>query len=146
MRTARQACLWVYLFHLLFYLALAAAQNSETFGGRLSPVPIDVAMQSKVAGGGSITALLQGSNLTVNGTFEGLLSPATVAHLHKGVRGIPGPAFFELAVTKAAGGGMVSGSIDLTPAQIDDLRSGRIYVQIHSEGAPDGNLRGWLLR
>ena len=37
-------------------------------------------------------------------------------------------------------------TLELTPGQIEDLRNGRIYVQIHSERAPDGNLRGWLLR
>jgi hypothetical protein len=26
------------------------------------------------------------------------------------------------------------------------LRKGMVYVQIHSEGAPDGNLWGWLLK
>ena len=91
-----------------------------------------------------MTATLQGNKLTVGGTFEGLRSSATVAHLHRGQRGIPGPPIFELTVTKAARGS-VSGSLDLAPAQIEDLRNGRVYVQIHSESAPEGNLRGWLL-
>jgi hypothetical protein len=89
-------------------------------------------------------ATLQGNKLTVSGTFEGMRSPATVAHLHRGPRGIPGPPIFELTVTKAASGS-VNGSLDLTPAQVEDLRNGRVYVQVHSEGAPEGNLRGWLL-
>jgi hypothetical protein len=42
--------------------------------------------------------------------------------------------------------GSISGSVDLTPAEAEALRKGMIYVQIHSEGAPDGNLRGWLLK
>jgi len=28
----------------------------------------------------------------------------------------------------------------------DDLKAGRIYLQIHSERAPDGSIRGWLLK
>ena len=143
MTTKRFACVWV--AGAIFCAALAAlAQQGETFRTRLSPVPITVVMQSAVAGAGSVTATLQGSKLTVSGTFEGLRSSATVAHLHRGPRGIPGPPIFELTVTKAAGGS-VSGSVDFTPAQIEDLRNGRVYVQIHSEGAPEGNLRGWLL-
>ena len=43
-------------------------------------------------------------------------------------------------------GHSISGSVDLTPAEAEALRKGMIYVQIHSEGAPDGNLRGWLLK
>jgi hypothetical protein len=136
-------CVWV--ASALLCTALAAfSQQGETFRTRLSPVPITVVMQSAVAGSGSVTATLQGSKLTVSGTFEGLRSSATVAHLHRGPRGIPGPPFAELTVTKAARGS-VDGSADLTPAQVDDLRNGRVYLQIHSESAPEGNLRGWLL-
>lgn len=129
---------------LLSAASAAFSQQGETFRTRLSPVPITVAMQSAVAGSGAVTAALQGNRLTVSGTFEGLRSSATVAHLHRGQRGIPGPPIADLTVTKAAKGS-VSGSFDLTPAQLDDLRNGRVYVQIHSESAPEGNLRGWLL-
>ena len=36
-------------------------------------------------------------------------------------------------------------TFDLTPIQLADLEKGRLYVQVHSEKAPDGNLWGWLL-
>ena len=123
----------------------ARAQNGESFKARLSPVPIDVAMMSTVAGSGSLTALLAGNKLTLTGSFEGLRSPATDAHIHRAPKGIRGPAILDLAVTKAASG-TISGSLELTPAQVEDLKSGRFYVQINSERAPDGNLWGWLLR
>ena len=86
-----------------------------------------------------------GQMLTVSGTFEGLRSPATLAQLHRAPKGLRGPAIFNLSVTKATSGS-VSGSLELSPAQIEDLKNGRLYVQVHSERAPDGNLRGWLLR
>ena len=130
---------------ILWLGAAAAAQTGETYKGRLSVVPIDVSMQSTVAGSGSLTAVLAGRKLTINGTFEGLRSPATVARVHRGVRGIRGPAILDLTVSKATSGA-VSGSFDLTPAQVEDLRNSRLYVQIDSERAPDGNLWGWLLR
>ena len=143
MTTKQFACVWV--AGTLFCAASAAfSQSGGTFKTRLSPVPITVAMQSAVAGSGSVTATLQGNKLNVSGTFEGLRSSATVAHLHRGARGIPGPPIADLTVTKAAKGS-VSGSLNLTPAQVDDLRNGLVYVQIHSESAPEGNLRGWLL-
>ena len=129
---------------LLGVAPAAFSQDSETFRTRLAPVPIDVTMQPRVAGSGSVTAVLASSTLTVNGTFEGLRSPATVAHIHRAPRGIPGPPVLDLTVTKAASG-TLSGSLALTPVQVEDLRNGRLYVQLHSEGAPEGNLRGWLL-
>ena len=124
----------------------AAAQAPETFKGRLAPVPIDAQTRANIAGVGSVSAALAGTRLTVTGSFEGLRSPATVAHIHQGTAtGVHGPAVFELTVAKAASGS-ISGSVELTPQQIESLKKGRLYVQIASEKAPDGNLWGWLLK
>ena len=123
------------------------AQTAETFHARLSPVPISVSMMATIAGVGSLTASLQGNQLTLQGSFEGLRSPATSAQIHRGPKGIPGPALplSGLTVTKAMKG-TIGGTITLTPEQIADLRGGLWYVQIQSEGALEGNLWGWLLR
>jgi hypothetical protein len=121
-----------------------AAQNGDMYRTRLSVVPIDVGMQATVAGQGSVTATLSGNKLTVNGMAEGLRSPATVAHIHRGVPGIPGPAILDLVVTKTTSP-TISGTVDLTPSMVDDLKNGQLYVQLNSERAPDGNLRGWLM-
>jgi hypothetical protein len=124
-----------------------SAQNSETFKARLSPVPIDVTMMSTIAGSGSITATLAGKQLTIAGTFEGLRSPATTVQIHRGMKGIRGPVILELDLTiSKAVKGTLNGSVELTPDQIADLRAGRLYLQIQSERAPDGNLWGWLLQ
>lgn len=135
---------------LLCLVRLAAAQTAqspEAFKARLSPVPINIAMMSTIAGSGSLTATLKGNQLTIEGTFEGLRSPATTAQIHRGPKGIRGPVVpnFELSVSKAVTG-TISGTIELNLDQIADLRSGKWYVQIQSERAPEGNLRGWLLR
>jgi CHRD domain len=119
--------------------------GNETFKARLTPVPIDVTMMSTVAGIGSLTAVLAGKQVTITGTFEGLRSPATTAQIHRGPKGLRGPAIFDLTISKAVKG-TISGSFELTPEQMEDLRNARWYVQIQSEGAPDGNLWGWLLR
>jgi CHRD domain len=120
------------------------AQSTKTYKARLSPVPIDLSMQATVAGTGSVTATRAGAKLTIAGTFEGLRSPATIAQLHKSpVAGVRGPVIAELTVAKATSGA-ISGAVDLTPALQQDLDKGRLYVQVHSERAPDGNLWGWL--
>jgi hypothetical protein len=122
----------------------ANAQN-VTFKTRLAPVALDAAMKATIAGEGSATAVLAGSKLTVNGTFEGLKSAATMAHIHQGsATGVRGAKLLDLTVTKAMTGN-VSGTFELTPEQVEALKKGRWYVQIHSEKAPDGNLWGWLL-
>jgi CHRD domain len=124
----------------------ARAQKGETFKARLSTVPMDVSMMSTIAGTGSATAVLTGRKLVLTGTFEGLRSPATTAQMHRGAtKGIRGPALFELSVSKATSG-TISGTLELTRDQVEDLSNGRFYLQIQSERAPDGNLWGWLLR
>jgi len=150
-RRGRRAAIAVFLATgLLSLVGALAAQNTpgaESFKVRLSPVPISVAMMSTIAGYGSLTATLTGKQLTIQGTFEGLRSPATTVQIHRGPKGIPGPAIADLnlTVTKAKKG-TVSGTLELTQDQISDLRNGRLYVQIQSERAPDGNLWGWLLK
>ncbi len=101
-------------------------------------------MAATVAGSGSATAVLNGSKLTVTGTFEGLKSPATIVQLHRGQRGVRGPAILDLQATKATSG-TISGTLDLNPQQVQDLQNARLYIQLHSEKAPDGNLWGWLM-
>ncbi len=123
----------------------SSAQAVKTFGGRLAPMPLDLAMAVTMAGHGSVTATLTASKLTINGTFEGLRSPATVARLHKSAKpGMRGDAVLDVQVAKAVAG-TVTAALDLTPQQVADLQNGRLYIQIHSERAPDGNLWGWLL-
>ncbi len=123
-----------------------AAQPPKTFRTRLAPVPIDLSMQATIAGSGAVSAVLTGTKLTVTGTFEGLRSPATIAQLHRSpVKGVRGPVVFDLTVSKTEGtSGTLSGTLQLTPIQVADLEKGRLYVQLHSEKAPDGNLWGWL--
>jgi hypothetical protein len=151
MRRGRPAAistiLAVALFSLVSMLAAQNGQGSDVFKARLSPVPINISMMATIAGTGSLTATLKGKQLTIQGTFEGLRSQATTVQIHRGPKGIPGPAIPELtlSVTKSEKG-TVSGTVELTPEQITDLREGRLYVQIQSERAPDGNLWGWLLK
>jgi hypothetical protein len=121
-----------------------AAQTGKTYKARLSTVPIDQAMMATIAGIGSATAVLNGTKLTVTGTFDGLKSPATIVQLHRGQRGVRGPAILDLQTTKATSG-QISGTVDLNQQQLQDLQNSRLYIQLHSEKAPDGNLWGWLM-
>jgi len=131
----------------LALVAVAASSGAQTpqYRARLSPVPLDIAMQSTIAGSGSATATLKGTTLTVNGTFTGLKTPATAARVHRGPKtAMRGPAIGDLTAT-AATSGTITGSFELSAAQAADLAVGRLYVMLHSEKAPEGNLWGWLL-
>lgn len=128
-----------------FGLSLAA-QSSETFKARLSAMPADARTRADLGGSGSASAAITGAKLTITGSFDGLRSAATAASLHTSVvPGIKGPVVGALTISKATSG-TITGSIDLTPQQLASLRKGGLYVQIHSEKAPDGVLWGWLLK
>jgi hypothetical protein len=131
------ACVAVLVFPLV--------AQTRTYRARLSPVPLDVAMQATIAGAGAVTGTLLGSTLSLNGTYKDLRTAATAVRLHRGPKtAMRGPSIADL---KFAGGtaGTITGTVELTKDQVDDLANGRLYVQLHSEKAPDGNLWGWLL-
>jgi hypothetical protein len=126
------------------------AQTGDKFTARLGWVPTaGAADRVNVTGKGSATGTLAGRKLTISGTFEGLAGPATVARLHQGVaKGARGAVITDLTVSKAASG-TLSGSVDLTAPQVEALRQGKLYIQLHSEkgSPPDGsNLWGWFLK
>ena len=126
------------------------AQGTEKFTARLGWVPTAGPNDRvNVTGKGTATGTLSGRKLTINGTFEGLAGPATIARLHQGVaKGARGAAITDLTVSKGPNG-TLSGSIDLTAPQVEALRQGKLYIQLHSEkgSAPDGsNLWGWFLK
>jgi hypothetical protein len=130
---------------LLIAASILAGAERETFTARLSPVAMDASMRANIAGSGSASAALTGGRLTIDGSFEGMLSNATRARVHQGLAtGVRGKAIFDLTVTRSASG-KVTGAIDLNDDQKAALRKGCLYIQIDSEKAPEGNLWGWLL-
>jgi len=136
------------------------AQSGEKYKTRLSPVPalnsrgagISVTAASVTGSSGNVTATLNGKKLTISGSFEKLASPATEANLFigpaMGARNYPGTSLFKLTVMKEGDGksGTFSGMADLTTEQVDALKKGKIYLQVHSEGSPTGHLVGWLAK
>jgi hypothetical protein len=142
-RTARRAFVSTAALTAVALAFVAAAQHS--FKIRLRPVPIEASTAANTTGAGEAFAELAGTRLTLRGNFSGLKGAATVARLHRGpVMGVRGPAIADVAVP-AATSGTFSAEVELTAAQVEGLRQGQLYLQIHSETAPDGNLWGWLL-
>jgi hypothetical protein len=125
------------------------AQSEEKFKIRLFSAPPLGTQAANVVGGGSGSAVLTGKKLSITGTFDKLASPATAANLRIGaITGVRGNSLFDLTLSKTGTGtsGTVAGTFDLSPDQIDALKKGRLYVQIQSEGMPNGHLLGWLLK
>ena len=133
---------------LLLAAQAFAAQGAggEIYRARLSVVPLDVAMQANVAGLGQVTATLNGNRLTVTGDASGLQvardhgldPPRTQGHSRS--RDPPAHRHEDRECRRSAA------RSSSPPQQVEDLKGEQLYVQLNSERAPEGNLRGWLLK
>ena len=125
------------------------AWAADIYASRLTPVAYDGAMSANVRGDGRVSAMLNGSSLTVTGDFTALPSAATDVKLYSGPGiGVPGPAILDLQLSGQSQNqsqGSISGTVKLNGRQLAALRAGHVYVQLNSQKAPDGNLWGWLL-
>ncbi len=132
-------------------LLVVAPAFAADYQASLGPMPLDDQTKAMIAGRGEATATSDGATLTVKGAFHGLPSNATEAHIFISPRaGIPGKQILELQLTKADSG-TIAGDFKLTAEQATALRTGKLYIQINSEKAPDsspwgpkGTLWGWL--
>lgn len=91
-------------------------------------------------GTGTATLDLATKLFELNYSFEGLVADQTAAHIHVAPEGANGGVLFPFPL-----GSPVSFSQTLTDAQIDELRSGLWYINVHSATYPGGEIRGQLL-
>jgi len=95
-------------------------------------------------GTGSATMEFDPSNneLSWSIEFSGLSGPATAAHFH-GPAAAGANAGVQVNIGEVSG--LVSpmeGSAELTPEQASSLLEGQLYINIHTEANPDGEIRG----
>jgi hypothetical protein len=123
----------------------AVAAADLTYNAELGPIAHTLATRANVLGRGAVVAALSGTTLTLSGTYTGLASDATKAHLESGLAaGVPGQPFAELTITGGRDGEL-SGKVVLTSAQVAVLKAGGMSIVIDSAKAPDGNVWGWLI-
>ena len=135
--------------------ATPGAQNAlaapETFlalllgANEVPPVDTDAA--------GGVTAVLTGTEVVVTGRFDGLESDYATAigsHLHGGPAGANGPVRYVLSPTLDADnrGGMFeadNNTFTVRSTFADSIRTGLVYVNIHTADNNGGEIRGQLL-
>ena len=66
----------------------------------------------------------------------------TVAHIHEAPPGVAGPVVF--ALTKEAGKVVWNVQGTLTPAQLNTMRAGGLYLNVHSATSIEGEIRGQI--
>lgn len=96
---------------------------------------------------GSATATLNSdeSQLVVSGTFEGLTGAAAGAHIHgPAEEGVTAGVLFALTFDAATSGELSGTWDDITEQQVQQLRDGLFYVNVHTAQNPAGEIRGQL--
>ena len=110
---------------------------------------------------GTLNGTEQVPSVTSNGTGAGIVSvdPATnemkasivttdingqQAHIHLGARGVTGPVVFPMTESEA-GSGVWTTTVTLTTDQLDQLKTGNYYFNVHTAAFPEGEIRGQIL-
>ena len=110
------------------------------------------------AGHGSVMITLSGTTLTFSGgTFSGLTTASTLAHIHgPALAGISAGVLYNLGgpvIPLGSTAGTISGDVNLVAGtggftvaqQLDQLNGGLWYVNIHDQSFPGGEIRGQIL-
>jgi hypothetical protein len=96
---------------------------------------------------GTASLILDPRTRALSGTVTTTGMTGTVAHIHTGAAGSNGGVAIELTET-AAGSGVwrIPANTALTDAQVESLRSGGLYINVHSAAHASGEIRGQLNR
>src|SRR3954469_16451499 len=105
----------------------------------LSPAEEVPPAKSEAKGSGSFRVTEDGS-ISGSVTTEGV--KGTMAHIHQGAKGQNGPVIVPL--TKNGDTYTVPDGRKLTQAQMDALKAGNLYVNVHSDKNKGGEIRAQL--
>ena len=78
--------------------------------------------------------------MTYTLTYSGLMGPTTASHIHRGVAGVNGPVIYPLALGNFPSG--ANGVVQINAADLPDLMNLGMYVNIHTQVIPGGEIRG----
>jgi len=117
-------------------LALEAA---ESFVGYFSGDQENPALDVPGTGLATVHYTANTNVLEVNVLVDGLTGPITGAHFHRGAVGENGPVVEGL--TDFVTGVGIKVKLQASEGYIEDLRAGNIYLNIHTEANPSGEIR-----
>ncbi len=142
----RTTILWSGLttFTCIVVLALASSSIAATLNLKADLKPSNEVPPPDSKGTGSVTLTYDEATkkLTWKGTYSNLTGPATAAHFHG-----PGQAGKNAGIlipifVGATANSPFEGSAELTDEQAGYLKSGMLYVNIHTSANKAGEIRG----
>lgn len=120
-------------------VVLESDWNYEAKADGMQAVPM---VDTDARGLGVFTLSKNQSMIQYQFIAEGLSGPITAAHLHAGAMGETGGV--EQNLSGDISGNMISGSFVPTPSLLMNLMMGEIYLNVHTDANPDGEIRSQL--
>ena len=153
----RKVKLLLFVMMAVVFAASTGFAMEKSFKAKLSSKEETKKPKSKASGKVEFTMSKDGKTLTYKLTVKNLSDP-NAAHIHKGMKGEDGPPIVSLASEAKKGkfsGVFSEGMItendlmgDLKGKSLDDLviliKAGATYVNVHTSGNPDGEIRGQI--
>lgn len=136
---------FIFTLAVLFSVSTASAQT--TFQAFLTGLGENPPNASPATGIGTIVLNAAQTQIMVNESWSGLLSPATASHIHgPGGAGTNAPVLFPFSsVPGATSGAIPTQTFSITPTQVGYLFAGYLYFNVHTSVFPGGEIRGQAL-
>ena len=129
---------------LAFLLAAPTAQAETLYfhtllSGSKEKVPNNV----PATGTATVALDTDTKTATYRVEFSGLSGPAKIVHFHgPKLPGMKAPEVIVMHMDHPTS--PVTGTKQLTNAQVQELKDGQWYANVHTEKYPNGEIRGWL--
>ena len=89
-------------------------------------------------------AIRVSSDKVVTGEIRTIGIEATAAHIHTGAAGVDGPIIITFTQSSENTWTAIPDSI-LTDDQFESFKAGNLYLNVHSDAFPDGEIRGQII-
>jgi hypothetical protein len=128
-------------------LCAGSAAAQTTFEAFLTGLGESTPNGSPGTGIGTVVLSLDQTHITVDENWSGLLAPATASHIHgpAGAGANAAVVFPFSGVPAATAGAIPEQAFAINPTQVGYLFSGLLYMNIHTQVFPGGEIRGQLL-
>lgn len=132
---------------VFFLTGIVKAGNLSYFVGNLDGTQEVPSNTSTANGFGRVTLDTNTNMINVSVVYQGLSSGVTAGHIHgPALPGQNGGVLFDLSPTTGeTQGAVLNAQFAMTAQNIDRLRRGFLYFNIHTANFPNGEIRGQIL-
>jgi hypothetical protein len=134
------------IFGLALAFSTGVVSAQSTFQAVLNGSSENPVNGSTATGFGTVVLNAAQTQITVNESWSGLSTPATLSHIHgPAALGVNAGVLFGFSgVPSATSGSIPQQVFSITATQVGYLQSGLLYMNVHDSTFPGGEIRGQL--